>query len=150
MQRLSSLTNPPKSTDFLSTLHHVTHTLFTPRYIGLVGGGMLLLLFIAAVVIENSTKVTPALQHNNTSSDSQLQNSIGTDNPVSADSNQTKTHLQVNGQHIPVPSNSDTTQTLTSGDTQTVVHTSENSTQSSNNNSSNLTINVDSVTSGGT
>jgi hypothetical protein len=150
MQRLSSLTNPPRSTDFLSTLHHVTHTLFTPRYIGFVGGGILLLLFIAAAVIENSTKTVPVLQHSNTSSDSHIQNNVSTDNLPSADSSQTKTHLQVNGQEIPVPSSSDTTQTLTSGDTRTVVHTSENSSQSSNNNSSNLTINVDSVTSGGT
>jgi hypothetical protein len=150
MQRLSSLTNPPKSTDFLSTLHHVTHTLFTPRYIGFVGGGILLFLFIAAAVIENSTKPTPVLQHSDTNSDSHMQNNVSSDSPPSAGSSQTKAHLRVNGQDIPIPSNSDTTQTLTKGDTQTVVHTSENSTQSSNNNSSNLTINVDSVTSGGT
>ena len=150
MQRLSSLTNPPKSTDFLSALHHVTHTLFTPRYIGLVGGCLLLLLFVAAVVIENSTKATPALQRSDTSSDSYIQNNTSTDTYPSTDSSQTEARLQVNGQDIPIPSNSSTTQTLTSGNTQTVVHTSENSIQSSNNNSSGLTINVDSVTSGGT
>jgi hypothetical protein len=79
-----------------------------------------------------------------------MQNNVSADTSPSAASSQTKTHLQVNGQDIPIPSNSDTTQTLTKGDTQTVVHTSEDSTQISNNNSSNLTINVDSVTSGGT
>jgi len=151
MQRLSSLASPSQSADFLSTLHHATHTLLAPRYIGFLGGGLLILLFVAAAMVENSAKPAsaPALQHSDTTQDHQAQ-TINADNSPSVSSNQTKTQLQVNGQDVPVPQNSDTTQTITDGATKTVVHTSQTSTQNSNTNSSDLTINVDSVTSGGT
>lgn len=151
MQRLSSLASPSQSADFLSTLHHATHTLLAPRYIGFLGGGLLILLFVAAAMVENSAKPAPAaLQHSDTTQDHQVQTTINTDSPPSVSSNQTKTQLQVNGQDVPVPQNSDTTQTVTDGTTKTIVHTSQTSTQNSNTNSSDLTINVDSVTSGGT
>lgn len=154
MHRLSLLVSPPQSADFLSSLHHASHALFTPRYIGIVGGGMLLVLFVAAAMVENSTKAVPALQNNipQTQSAVQPQNtpSVDTLTQNSNASSQNQTKLQVNGQNVPVPPNSDTTQTITSGNTKTVIHTSDNSSRSANSNSSDVTINVDSVTSGGT
>lgn len=154
MQRLSSLIGPPKSADFLSTIHHASHTLFTPRYIGFVGGGILIVLFIAAAMVENAAKPAPALQRTDTSPGNQTQNIVTPDSMAAADnasnSSKTQTHLQVNGQDVPIPSNDTTTQTITDGSTHTVVHTSENSSQTANSNSSSVTINVDSVTSGGT
>jgi cytoskeletal protein RodZ len=158
MQDQPSVSNSPPSTDLIDTLHHTTSTLFAPRYIGFIVGGILLLLLVAAIMIEDSAVASHSLPPNSQIKDNQT--SISSDKssaseqswsnsatnvdlqPQATDS-ASNAQLHVNGRDVAMPVNGNTTQVVTNDASQTTIHTSNSSTQSIDGSSTSSSLSVD-------